>query len=665
MPDLPQTPDGDDFLILGADQFTSPQHLSGGKFIDSMNTINRGGIVQTRPGSRTLFTMPEGILQGSTLFVPTTGVPQIVFAVAGIVYASAYPFQTYSPIPNIKFNAASRFVAWASCLKSTDYDSSGTLYFLDNPYSVLIMQDGTTRAAYWDGTNSGHLDPSPSTVYDPNSGEVITQPGLDSTPVGLWMKWSNNRLWVSRGNQIFASDIGNPMKFVDAKYLNEGRAFYLPDDCTGIGETSDVQGIVCFTSNTGTFLQSSIQDRTQWLSTPGFQKTVLTNVGCTSHRSIVTQYGLVWWYSSKGMINQNDALSANITSKMDIQDNPMFATKENMSWDLSGIAGCNHENFVLMSVPYADKYNARTMVIDMAPVGEVGNQVQAWCGHWTGWRPVEWAKGVINGEERVFFASVDYDGKNRMWEAFTYPKTDNGLPITCWLMTREHVFRTPNPVTGQYEADGRDYKLFTYAQVDFRELMGDVSVQLSVAGAKGAYQVMGSKEVVSSVGQIYADEQYGPTTHIIAGSRPQTRTVKTQDSSETSDCNAGCVESEWNGLVDKGFSMLIAWSGIAGVESYRIFVTTWNQSFQGNCEVDEVAPRLLNPQGCGSLEKFLTSAPFTTYTSTASYAANDPDTNISINYTATQTSNLSQADADRKAQLAAKNYVLAQIGVLV
>ncbi len=652
MPDAPLTPDGEDYLVLGADQFTTPQRIIAGKYVDSMNTLNRGGIVQTRPGSQTLYTLPEGLLQGATLFVPTGGVPQIVAAVDGTVYVSAYPFRTYTILANVKFSKTARFIAWAVCLKSTDYDSTGVLYFLDNPYSVLIMQDGLTRAAYWDGTHSGHLDPTHSQVFDAD-GNIITQPGLDSTPLGLWMKWSNNRLWVSRGNQIFASDIGNPLKFVDSQYLNEGRAFYLPDDCTGIGETTDQHGIVCFTSQTGTFLQSSIEDRTQWLSTPGFQKTVLPNVGCSAARSIVSQYGLVWWYSAKGLVNQNDALSANITSKMDVQDNEMFATKENMSWDLSGVASCNHENFLLTSVPYADKLNSRTMVTDQAPVGDIGSQIEAWAGHWTGWRPVEWARGVINGEERLFFASVDYDGKNRVWEAFASDKTDNGLPISCWLQTREHNFQN------------RDFKTFKYAEVELKEIVGDVVAQICVAGVKGTFQPLGTKEIVATVGQVYPDQLYGPTAHIFAGSSPQTRLIKTQELNSSSECNDNCVESENNGLVDKAFSLLISWSGIAGVGGYRIFSGPYGQAYSGSCEVNEGGFNLLNSLGCGAQTQFLTSTPFITYTANGFYSQLDPNSNLAVTFESTQTSFISQADAQRKADLAAKNYVLAQIGVLV
>jgi len=213
MPDI--LLDGDDYLALGADQFTNPQKLPNGKYVSGVNVTCRGGIVQTRPGSNTLMTLPDGNLQGCTLFKPASGVVHLVAAVNGVVYVSPYPFIEYRVLPNIQFALNSQYVAWAVCLKSTDYTPEGVLYFIDNPYSVLIMQDGLTRAAYWDGSNSGHLDPTKSTVVS-GGGEIITQPGKDGTPVGLWMCWANNRLWVSRGNQIFASDIGNPTKFTES-----------------------------------------------------------------------------------------------------------------------------------------------------------------------------------------------------------------------------------------------------------------------------------------------------------------------------------------------------------------------------------------------------------------------------------------------------------------
>lgn len=739
LPDLEQDGlgmEGSDFFGLGQDSYTQPLKLDNGEFVQGMNIMVRGGVAQTRPGSRTLFTMPAGNLQGSTLFRPADGIYQIVFVVSGLVYTSAYPFRTFRQLPNLAFSATSKQIAWASCLKSTDYTSDGILFFIDNPYSVLVMQDGNTRAGYWDGTNSGHLNPTKSGLYtsgatglsitttpditvDPSTlsanygtnvslsvqnlqgttyqwskngvaiagetnptltlsvidstdagsyrvvatnGDISytagpavltlaattgTAVGYDETPVGLWMAWSNNRLWVSRGNQIFASDIGNPLKFTEAQYLNEGRAFYLPGDCTGIIETPDQQGVLCFTDSVGVFLESSIQDRTLWLSTPGFQKTILPNIGCVSGRSLVHQYGMIWWYSSRGLINLNSALQLNITSRIDIQDNEMFSTKYNMSYDLSGVASSFYENLVFISVPNGDKYNTQTMVLDQAPFE--GNQ-NAWCGFWSGWRPVEWARGSITGSERIFFSSIDYDGNNRMWELMTPDKTDNGVPITCFVATRPHLM------------GNRDFKTFKYAEVELQEISELTSVMIAVAGLRGAYQRMGTKDIIATIGQVYAASLYGYRANTIAGSRPQTRLIRTQEGAEPSDCNSACVESDERGLDDQAFSLLIMWSGIAGVRCYRIFTRETPNTYQGRCEVNETDDALLTSQGCGVDGVFSTSTPFETFTSTKTYQATDPITFLPVSYTAIQTSIISQEDADNKATIASQNYVQALIG---
>lgn len=606
----------------------------------AQNIMVRGGLAQTRPGSHTCFTMPTGLLQGATFFKPASGIAHLVFAVQGTVYVSQFPFSSFRPLTTLQFSETAPQMAWATCLKTTDYNTAGEIIFLERPYSVLMMQDGLTRAAYWDGTTAAHLNPTPS-------GEEISPPDEDGTPVGLFMCWSNNRLWVSRGGQIFASDIGNPLKFTETQYLNEGRAFYLPGTCMGIIETTDQQGILCFTSDSGTKILSSIQDRTQWLATPNFQQTILPNVGCVAPRSLVNQYGLTWWYSAKGLINLNDALKVNITSRLDIQDQEMFYTKSNMSYDLGGVCGTYYENMLLQSVPNGDRLNTHTMVLDQAPFE--GN-VNAWCGFWTGWRPVEFARGIIEGEERVFFASVDFDGNNRMWELFTSNHTDNGLPITCWVQTKEELF------------GNRDFKRWKYAELECREIYGEVSFMVAVAGIRGGFQPIMRKEISATIGQVYADESYGYQAHLFAGSRPQTRILRTDSRVAASDCNKACVESQDSGLMDKGFSLLLVWSGRMGVSAYRMFVTPEVKNYEGGCEKDEEPPNLLNTEGCGVKGLFTDKEPFETFEAEKTFTAVNPATAVDTSYTAIATSVISQDDADRKAQLAAEFNVLVEIG---
>lgn len=638
MADIPLQVQGDDSFVMGMDSYTQSSRLSNGEYISSMNTINRGGLIQTRPGSVSLFDLPKGNFQGCKFFIPKSGVPSIVSAVDGKLYVSSYPFKEYALIPNIQFAPSSKMIAWAVCIKFTDYDySTGKITYLANPYSILIIQDGATRAAYWDGSASGHLNPTRS-----NSATPVA--GVDETPVGLWMAWSGNRLWVSSGSQITASDIGNPLKFTETQYLNEGRAFYLSGTCTGIAETADRQGILCFTESSGTLLQSSIQDRTKWLQTPGFQQEVLPNVGCVAPRSIIQQYGLLWWFTAKGLISQDGALQTHITSRLDVRDNEMFQSKYNMAYDLSGVCGGNLENFLLHGVPVGHKDNTRVHVMDLAPFEGNANSFPSF---WTGWIPVEFANGIVHGKERLFAASKDQDGVNRLWELFKAEKTDNGIPITSYVATRQHFF------------DNRDYKKFRYAEIELREILGDTALMVAVSGIGGAYQKIMEKDISALDGQVYYDEEYGYQSNDFAGSRGQNRIVKTNDDNNASECNSGCVESDIKGLIDKAFSLLIVWSGVAGISAYRMFAQGEPTRYDGTCEVNETGQdRLLNDQGCGFNSKFGYGDSFEEYFSKVKY------TKDGVSKTIGRASIINKQDAYRKALTTAQWYVFSKLGQL-
>lgn len=644
--DLPLKVDGADSFIYGVNSFTSQSLLENGEYYMGLNLVNRGGVVQTRPGSSSLpFDIPGTNLQGLTLFKPTTGPASLVFMVDGKVFQSPYPFRTYAQIPGLQFNKYSQYASWANCVQSTDYTDDGSLINLPEPKAVLLIQDGFTRAAYWDGGVAAHINPTQS------SGE-FTEPGKDGTPVGLWMKWSNNRLWVSRRDQVFASDIGNPLKFTESQYLNEARAFYLPGPCTGMTETSDQQGIICFTAETGTLLRTSIQARDLWLTTPEFQKNILPTIGCTSPRSLVQQHGLVWWWTPKGLLNLDDALKLYVSSRINVQDQEMLQSKGNISYDISGVCGAYYENFVLFGVPNGDKLNTRVHVMDQAPSEDAFTN--SWASYWEGWRPVEFARGIISSQERIFCISHDYDGKNRIWELFKPERTDNGVPITCFVETKLHLF-------GE-----REYKRFRYAEVEFCNIYGEVASMICAAGMKGGYQPVGFKDISATIGQIYYDVQYGFGENDLRGSRPQTRIVRTKDGSDPSSCNEECVESDLRGLVDKGFSLLIVWSGAAGVSAYRIFAQFEPFPLQGVCEADETGEiRLLTSDGCSSTDEVTDKTPFTRYLATATFNKISPTTGLVVSRTATQASFISQEDANRKASQVAKWYVMSAIGEIV
>jgi hypothetical protein len=662
---------GSAYLVAGVDSFTQPMALEDTEVVMSMNTVNRGGYYRTRPGTRIMANLCGSNAQGGAFFVPTNGTPAYVVAVDGLIYVSVSPFREFTQLAGLQFSQLSRFVSFTVCEQSTDYTSEGQLYFLENPKTVMIMQDGVTRAAYWDGVTHGHINPTPSPVSTDSStsDEGITQVGFDGTKIGLWSCWSNNRLWVSRGNQIFASDIGNPLKFTEAQYLNEGRAFYLSSTCTGIIETPDKDGILCFTERDGTLLLSSIQDRTQWLTTPSFQKTILPASGCVAPRSLVNQYGLTWWFSPTGLQNLNSALNQNITSKLDYQDAEMTASKQNISPDMSGVASGNYENYLVCSVPSGDPFNRHTWVLDQAPFE--GN-INAWPGYWTGWRPLQWSKAMVGGRERVFFISRDYDDVNRVWEAFTPEHNDNGCAITCFLQTKQHNFGSLLR------------KKFRFARAYLSQIWGNVSFKWWVLPEDGAPYTIGNKEIVATSGQVYDDQSYGGSNpgfdNQFRPNRPQTRKISSEEDMATdSTCTACGVSREDTDNEDYAFGLLMVWSGDMAVTAYQMFVSKDDEPERGACEENEEGPRSINFNGCGAEALFPDGNPFgPTYTATSTVcAATDPGSMDSsstdssespiqiVCATQTKTSIISQANADRLAECAANFDASFQLGIYI
>lgn len=631
MAEAPFISDASQYFTGGVDSYTLPAALSASEYVAAMNVVNRGGIIQTRPGSLSRLMVGGVKFQGLTGFVPSSGVAHLVYALDGYIYVSQAPFTSWRKLPNIKFNQASKFVSFESCLKSTDYTDEGVLYSLPRPYKVLIMQDGSTRAAYWDGGQSGHLNPTPS-------GTSNTQKGFDETFIGLWMKWSGNRLWVARGPLVFASDAGNPMKFTEAQYINEGRAFYLPDSCTGMVETPDRKGLIAFTEDQGIVFQTNIQDRTKWLQTPEFQSTCFQNVGCVAPLSIVTHNGLIWWFSHTGLVNSDQALALNVSSKIDHQDNEMACSKAFLGPNLTAICSVSYENYLLVSVPSGSNRNRHTWCLDQAVFEGGGN---SWGSYWTGWNPVQWATLKVDGEKRVFFASADNDGCNRIWEAFQSDRTDNGRHILCSVQLREHSFAAEG-------VSARDMKKFRFARIFAQEMLSSVALVVAVAGTRGGWRVICRKDLVATKGGVYANFLYDKDT-CMYGHRPQARVIDTQEDVPVDACNQGGVESDLPNNIDRAFTLLITWSGRMGFAAVELYASLEQQKIAGKCEPDEAGPRSLSEVGCAAISEFVTGCPFEKFTSTQTGALICRKTNILIEKTVTATSYISQKDADRRA----------------
>lgn len=564
---------GGAFLVDGMQSSTDPMFISERGFRSAMNVDIRGGSPKTRPGYRCLITLPEGRLQGVTLFTPTGSAPHLVAAVEGRVYISKFPFTSYSMLPGIQFFRGAPRIYWAKGLKSARRNPDGTISVV-TPKNVLVMQDGFSRAAFWNGEENRHLDPGPSTL---------------ETPVGDVMYFTGDRLWVHRDSQVYASDIADPLSFSETTYLAEGLPFQLPGRATAMAEipSADTPQLVVFTNDTTTVFQSYIRARSTWKDVAAFQRVQYPDIGCVGPRAVASQYGLLWWFSNRGLVALNATEASRTSSELPYRDNDMAVSKAYLSPNVDRIAMGAFENYLLASVPSGSLQNRHTWVLDQGPQTRLADRVgPAWAGFWTGTQPVEWTSGTVENVSRIYFASEDFDGQNRIWEAFTPDRLDNGNPITSFVESKAYWQFSA-------EAQGLDFKEFRFAELTFADILGDLDVRVFWAGQRGNYKPLASYRFVATEGNIQHDQTIDLNSTLL-GYMGQSRRFRTPEAKREETEGRACgVESTEIDEIDTAFSLLVVWSGRATLRSFRIFADPAEEGSTGECIEDETGPRVI------------------------------------------------------------------------
>jgi hypothetical protein len=184
-----------------------------------------------------------------------------------------------------------------------------------------------------------------------------------------------------------------------------------------------------------------------------------------------------------------------------------------------------------------------------------------------GTRPVEWVYGVINGAERIYHVSTDEDGENRLWEAFTPDRLDNGCPITWAVYTRGYFGATSQ----QKRLPGERMK-FGWAELGLCGIAEDLDLGVFYAGGlRGAFKQILSKRIRVEKGSIAFNRQITATSQLFAF-KPQSRTIRTEDASVQSvsgDSGTCPVESEKNEDIDISFQLLVVGHGPATIQWIR------------------------------------------------------------------------------------------------
>lgn len=579
--------DGDATFLPGMQSNALPYHLAPGAYPRSMNTVNRGGIVQCRPGHRCKFVAPPGNFQGAEFFIPRRGTPVVIFGVEGLVYLSEYPYIDFRQIPGISFTPHARQLFFKQVEQFNERNEDGSITLID-PRILLVIQDGgLTPPAVFDGTRAEH------------------HRGPLAIPLGGPMEWIGDRLWVARGSSLFASDIANPLSFTEDIYIASTRAFFLPGEITALSKTTSIESpqLLAFTNDTTTLFHASIRSRAQWLLTPDFQKLLFPNIGCTSARSPRAHYGLLWWWSAYGLISFDTAVLSTQTSTLPHRDSEMTESKRLLSEDVGGVATISVENYLLVSVPYANRYNTHTWVLDNSAYQTINTMAPpVWNSFWTGTRPIVWLVGQVNDQSLVLHFSFDADGQNRLWESFTPDRLDDRCPITWYLETR-----------GYFVQDALGKKEFRWADIYLGELSGVVDVAVFWAGSKrGRYKRILTKRIQATSGMLRATDVVDSET-ILYALKSQSRRIRTQDAREIwaqEETKTSCgVESEDAEFWDESFQLLIVASGPGAVQGIAIYTDPKEgEKLSGACDEDETEDRLVRFDGAAVSDTFLEAA---------------------------------------------------------
>lgn len=571
--------EGDGSFLPGQNSLLDPTQLPPGYYARGMNVVNRGGIIQCRPGYQCLFVLPEGNQQGGYFFTPKLGNPVFVFGVSGNLYVSEAPYKEYRQLTGVQFSPEARELFFEQVEQSFVYNPDGSIRLIDVRALLVIQDGGTAPAAVFDGTRAEH------------------QRGPNAIPSGGPMEWVGDRLWVARNAEIFASDLANPLLFTEAIYFVTSKAFSIPGRCVALSKTPGTLSpqLLAFTERSVTLFQAGIRNRAAWLTTPDFQKDdVFPGIGATSARSVFTLHGKLWWFSSHGLTNMDAAAQANVTSALPYVDSEMTDSKSRLSPDLTGVACMAYENYLLVSVPHGDLYNTHTWVLDNAPLQQAVTP-PAWNSFWTGTRPVQWLAEEVDGQKRCFHISYDYDGQSRLWEAFTPDRRDDGCPITWWFESRALNLGAP----------GKN-KEFRYADVFLSEIDGTVDIAVFWAGShRGRYKRILTKRLNAGRGSIRAGEEIQTTTSLFA-LKKQSRSLRTQDGRALAlkETLPSCgVESPNGEFKDEAFQIIVVGSGPAAVRGFIVYAEPpRNDDDAGRVEVDETIEKFVRFDGAAAHE---------------------------------------------------------------
>ena len=617
----------------GCDSFSDPILPRPGFVRWCENAENTGGAFQTRPGFKTALEIaftdgtsdlwawysaagePLLVPQGFTFFEPTNDGPYLVFAISGGVFAARLNTDGSVQAPfwlrNIAFSPYAEQVVFCNTIQSQTVVDG----IPDTPIAatnILIMQDGGSRACYWDGTTNATLNPQKQAVVDPVSGNTTYPADYNQTRIGLWMAWSGNRLFLSLGNQVFASDLGDPLHFTEELTLTAVPVINYPTAVTGMidrGTSGNVNSqVIIFTADQTWALWSGVQQRIPdptnfypgWIGTPNFQSKIFAGTGCVAGKSVVNHRGLIYWLSAAGLVSFNS-----INTVTSSQNLPPINYEEAYANSLVGAnqqrAVCGaFDKWLLLCVAAGPTRggigaNSQMQVLNRQPMPVTPVEVNSWQGVWTGVSPVEWASLNVYGVPRAYCLSFDQDGGIRIYQAFQGNRADNGQPVPWMVETPLHA------VSGGWF----DRANLLYLRCFMQNIIGNLAMKWLWKSTRGQWHEILTTSVTATPGSLLTPiGQFNPPVGNVApvptAFVPQSRDISSRNlrGAQIGD-GSSLVEARGDqpDQNDRAFAACFQFSGRGSLDAYRLATDDAVEPTEGEVQEPETGYHILPGSG--------------------------------------------------------------------
>jgi hypothetical protein len=584
--------------VAGVDSLLYPTDLAQGTYAWGVNIINRGGVVQTRPGKRRVKSFSGHKGQGLNWCRTVDDKNYLMVAVDGHVYWSLFPFTVWTQMAKVSLSPNVDRIYFCNALQAIYFDSGNAIVLLPEPHNIVIMQDGVSTPCYWDATDqsNGKIDVN-----------YVTGSPKSPMPIGTAMVWQDNRLWLAVNNLVYASDFLYPQSFTENNFLAESTGFRFPRTVVNM-IPSPQQGVLVLTDSSIHSLQSFIIDRTQWQTTKDFQQDVNLEVGLVAPWAITYLHGMPWILTARGIISYDRAQNLNLSSVLFTMDGEMQRSKNLLAPDISKACMGVWENVLMIAMPASCVQNRHIWIMDAGIAEKLNNQAGAcWTGIWTGTYPIQFVSPIVNGTQHNYALtySSGFLSLNQGDSPSPQPETD--LPPQAYI----HLFENyiPNQIddsetdihcsfeTRAFTLQSDDYYRFVFAEFMLVNLQGVVPIQAYVTGLAGNYQPLFSTTLRADIGPwgnpskdtVLYYVALGKTTEF-QNYRRQVRHLRTSEYIvHESDDQAACTEIMRFDGVDKAFQLMIQWQGRLGIRQIKFFYDRQLQSPQGICPVDESA----------------------------------------------------------------------------